>query len=190
MQEKPNAFDNALSNFTFGMANKDLICHMAAEGYSVRQIKEATDYPVSLEKIAETVWEYYIETGVLRMIPPGEDAGPNYDYVMDIGKYGKRSFRRIERKNNPTDTSDLSRTSSIKDSDKNNESKKQNNPGYIQLDIGIIKAHDPAKYEKLLQMLDSRKRDYIDGLPWPDAIVWHVDNLTIREIMGIWSESE
>ena len=190
MQEKPNAFDNALSNFTFGMANKDLICHMAAEGYSVRQIKEATDYPVSLEKIAETVWEYYIETGVLRMIPPGEDAGPKYDYVMDIGKYGKRSFRRIERKNNPTDTSDLSRTSSIKDSDKNNESKKQNSPGYIQLDIGIIKAHDPEKYEKLLQMLDSRKRDYIDGLPWPDAIVWHVDNLTIREIMGIWSESE
>ncbi len=189
MQEKPSAFDNALSNFTFGMANKDLICHMAAEGFSVRQIKEATDYPVSFAKIAETVWEYYIEAGVLRLIPPGEDDGPTYDYVMDIGKYGKRSFRRIERKNNPADRGVLSKISPMNDSGVVNESMKQDKPGYIQLDIGIIKAHDPAKYEELLQMLDSRKRDYIDGLPWPDAIVWHVDNLTIREIMEIWSES-
>ena len=165
MSEKPSAFDNALSNFTFGMANKDLICHMAAEGYSVRQIKEATDYPVSVEKIAETVWEFYLETGVIRLTPPGEDDEPRYDYVMDIGKYGKRSFRRVEA-NDP-----------IKDAS-----------NYISLNIGIIKAHDQTRYQKLLDALDSRKHDYIEGLPWPDQKVWHIDNLAIREIIGIWSD--
>ena len=168
MQEKPSAFDNALSNFTFGMANRDLICHMATEGYSVRQIKEATDYPVSVEKIAETVWEYYLETSVIRLTPTGEDDEPRYDYVMDVGKYGKRSFRRIEV------------------NDSNRQTKMET---YIPLDIGIIKSRNPEKYQQLLDTLDSRKRDYIEGLPWPDQTVWHIDNLAIREIIGIWSDA-
>lgn len=168
MQEKPSAFDNALSNFTFGMANKDLICHMAAEGYSVRQIKEATDYPVSVERIAETVWEFYLETGVIRLTHPGEDDGPRYDYVMDIGKYGKRSFRRVETDN----------------SNKQTEAER-----YIPIDIGIIKVNNPAKYQQMIDALDSRKRDYIEGLPWPNQRVWHMDNLAIREITGIWAET-
>lgn len=186
MQDKPSAFDSALSNFTFGMANKDLICHMAAEGYSVRQIKEATDYPVSVEKIAETVWEYYIEAGMIRLTPPGEDDEPRYDYVMDIGKYGKRSFRRVEVKNelNAGDTIRLSTDGPLRETNVGAQ------PGYIQLDIGIIKMHDTSRYEKLLDALDSRKRDYIDGLPWPNSTVWHIDNLAIREIMDIWADAK
>ncbi len=172
MQENPSAFDSALSNFTFGMANKDLICHMADEGYSVKQIKAATDYPVSLEKIAETVWEFYIETGMIRLNPPDKANEPRYDYVMDIGKYGKRSFRRVE-----IDTG-IALT----------ENNTNRTASYVKLDIGIIKAHEPALYQKMLTALDSRKRDYIDGLPWPDKTVYHIDNLAIREIMDIWSE--
>ena len=186
-QTDGKAFDNALSNFTFGMANRDLICHMAAEGYSVRQIKEATDYPVSVEKIAETVWEYYIETGVIRLRPPGgrdeakvgsddpehrvlgrsgEGEDRRYEYVMDIGKFGRRSFRRVE-----TGTENKPETEA-----------------YIPCAFGVTKAHDPALYRKQLEALDSRKRDYIDGLPWPDQTVWHIDNLLIREIFSILSE--
>ena len=168
MLEKPGAFDQALSNFTFGVANRDLICHMAAEGYSVRQIKEATDYPVSVEKIAETVWEYYIETGVIRLAPPWVGDEPRYEYVMDIGKYGKRSFRRVEMATN-------------EDGDTSKHS-------YIACNFGILRDKEPVIYEKTLAALDSRKRDYVSGLPWPTQIVYHIDNLTMREIRDILQE--
>ena len=167
MADNPSPFDQALSNFTFGVANRDLICHMAAEGYSVRQIKEATDYPVSVEKIAETVWECYIETGVIRLsLSEEEDA--HYDYVMDIGKYGKRSFRRVEsdRKSNAAVST------------------------YIPCAFGVVKHQDSTTYQKILKALDSRKRDYIDGLPWPPQIVYHADNQMMREIRSILQEEE
>ena len=166
--DKPSAFDQALSNFTFGMANRDLICHMAAEGYSVKQIKAATDYPVSIEKIAETVWEYYLEAGVIRLTPPGEDDEPRYEYVMDIGKYGKRSFRRVE-----TD-----------------DGGSREDKAYIPCDFGIVRAEDPARYREMLDALDRRKRDYVDGLPWPPQITYHIDNLMIREIRDILQEKD
>ena len=186
MQDKNNAFNNALSNFTFGMANRDLICHMATEGYSVRQIKTATDYPVTVEKIAETVWEHYIETGVIRLTPPGSDEPVRYDYVMDIGKFGKRSFRRVERKPDVTGTSEAGLPA-----DKGSGTSSDNNKNnYIPCDFGILKKHDPSRYQAILDTLDSRKRDYIEGLPWPDQTVWHVDNLMMREIRDILTEND
>ena len=180
MGEKERAFDQALSNFTFGIANRDLICHMAGEGYSVKQIKEAADYPVSVEKIAETVWEYYLETGVLRLTPPGEGDDSRYEYVMDIGKYGKRSFRRVEVSDNTGDK--YSAMASL--SNKNRES------AYIPCSFGLVKARDPKKYREMLDVLDSRKRDYVDGLPWPAQVVYHIDNLAMREIQGILLEAD
>ncbi len=155
----------ALSNFTFDMANAGLIRHMAEAGYSVKQIKEATDYPVPIEKIAETVWDYYLEEGIILM---DIDNIPNEktEYVMDIGKYGKRSFRQIKSE---------VKTDHI---DKNN---------YIPCDFGIWKRHDEKRYDAALACLDSRKRDYIDGLPWPDSRVYHVADVRMREISEMLS---
>ncbi len=172
MEKEPDrsrAFDHALSNFTFGMANRDLICHLADKSYSVKRIKAETDYPVSVEKIAETVWEHYIETGVIRTEAPGKGFGPRYDYVMDIGRYGKRSFRRVEA---GPETADAEKGK------------------YIACNFGICKTTDPARYQKMLSVLDSRKRDYIDGLPWPPKTVYHIDNLMIREIRQILTEQD
>ncbi|MBR0118682.1 MAG: hypothetical protein IJM01_00970 [Eubacterium sp.] len=199
--ESNKSFNQALSNFVFGVANKDLICHLADQGYSVRRIKEETDYPVSVEKIAETVWEHYLENGVILLEPPEgslmEDTGcssssgiggdsaisvnetgnvagatdsmikknKKTEFVMDIGKYGRRSFRQVE-------VSD----SGLEDRE------------YAPVDIGIWKRHDPEKYQDYLSKLDSRKRDYIDGLPWPDARVYHELNLQFREILDMWRE--
>ncbi|MBO4395461.1 MAG: hypothetical protein J5819_03845 [Eubacterium sp.] len=167
--ETNRSFNQALSNFVFGVANRDLICHLADQGYSVRRIKEATDYPVSVEKIAETVWEHYVEKGVLRMERPEDVSAGNIktEFVMDIGKYGRRSFRQVEV---------------ISAADDNRE--------YAAVDIGIWKRHEPKKYQDYLNRLDSRKRDYIDGLPWPDARVYHELNLQFREILDMWQDPD
>ena len=172
MPDENSAFNKALSNFTFGVASKDLICHMAAEGYSVRQIKATADYPVPEKKIAETVWEYYIETGIILLTDGASDpAGKpviqsdGYEYVMDIGRFGKRSFRQVKV---PKPDIDIEK--------------------YVPLDIGIYKAREPGLYEKLLAALDSRQRDYISGLPWPDERVYHIRSLRINEILERWRD--
>ena len=161
------AFDQALSNFTFGMASRDMITHLADEGYSVRQIHDAADYPVSIERVAETVWEHYLETGVIRLDPPDAAPAPRHDYVMDIGAYGRRSFRRVTLEEKPESSPNLE---------------------YIALDLGTIKKQTPENYQRLLDALDSRKRDYIDGLPWPDRTVWHIRNVQMNEILAMWEE--
>ena len=65
---------------------------------------------------------------------------------------------------------------------------KAENAVYVPCDFGVVKMHDPLFYQKQLDALDGRKRDYIDGLPWPDQTVWHIDNLMIREIKDMLSE--
>lgn len=161
MSEETKAFNQALSNFTFGVASRDLICHMAAEGYSVKQIHEACDYPTPLSKISETVWDYYIESGIILLEEPQAGERTEYDYVMDIGKFGRRSFRQVEK------------NLQIQDE-------------YIACDIGIFRKNNPALYDRYLSVLDSRMRDYVEGLPWPPSRVWHIANLRMREIQTLW----
>lgn len=153
----------ALSNFTFDMASAGLIRHMADAGYSVKQIKEATDYPVPIEKIAETVWDYYLEEGII-LNDLDDISKEKTEYVMDIGKFGKRSFRQVKRKE---------------------ESDRVDINNYIACDFGIWKRHDEKRYADALALLDSRKRDYVDGLPWPDRRVYHILNVQMREISEI-----
>ncbi len=187
MEEKTRAFDQALSNFTFGVANRDLICHMAAEGYSVRQIKEATDYPVSEDKIRETVWEYYLETGLIRLNPPDAGDEPRYEYVMDIGRFGKRSFRRVEMKCDSEPAQSGEEKDHYQPDGRFSESPNKE-ASYIPCDFGILRATDAERFQSILDALDSRKRDYIEGLPWPPQIVYHIDNLAMREIRDILVE--
>ena len=166
LNDEKSPFQSALSNFTFGVANGDLICHLAEEGYSVRRIKEHCDYPVTIEKIRDTVWDYYLETGRIRLdAPSGSETDrkrTKTDYVMDIGQYGKRSFRQVtvEEDNNDSD--------------------------YVACDFGIVRDTDPKEYQRRLSALDSRQRDYVEGLPWPAQLVYHRDCLQIREILAQW----
>ncbi len=158
-----SSFNKAISDFTFDMANGDLICKLAKQGYSVKRIKSECDYPVSEEKIRQTVWEYYLESGIIMTDEP-QGKITRSEYVMDIGKYGKRSFRQV-----------------------NEEVEKKS---YVACDFGLLKAHSPDEYKQKLSKLDRRKREFVEGLPWPDKVVYHEDNLHIREILSMWNSSK
>lgn len=128
----------------------------------MKYIKEQCDYPIPEEKVRQTVWEYYLESGIICLEDPtGTTKQIQTDYVMDIGSYGRRSFRQVTRE-------------------------KEQKRSYLPCDFGVLRARDPKEYHRRLQLLDSRKQDYVEGLPWPDRIIWHENTLWIREILELW----
>lgn len=94
--EEQKYFKQAISNFTFEAACGGAIRHLADLGYSVKQITEQLSYPVPYEKVQKTVWEYFLENGVLFLEEPGKQKmQEKADYVKEYNKYGRASFRRV-----------------------------------------------------------------------------------------------
>ena len=94
--EEQKYFKQAISNFTFEAACGGAIRHLADLGYSVKQIEEQLSYPVPYEKVQKTVWEYFLENGILLLEEPGKvKIQEKADYVKEYNKYGKASFRRV-----------------------------------------------------------------------------------------------
>ena len=50
-------FEKALSDMKDSFAGKDGIKHLAALGYSVREIQASLDFPFPLDKIGRVLWD-------------------------------------------------------------------------------------------------------------------------------------
>lgn len=154
-------FNQALSNFTNDVAYGAAVRVLADRGCTVKEIKAQIDYPVAESKIAEAVWKHYIDTGVICLEKPEEKShSEKITYVLEHDAYGKPSYRRkVERIEEP-----------LKE--------------YVPCDFGKRMYQDKMRFENALQVLDSRDRDYILGLPWPVGTVYHVEDERIRRILG------
>lgn len=190
-------FENALSNFVFDMAGGSAICHMADKGYSVKRIKESLKYPLSFEQIQKTVWEHMLEQKVLLLDEPGTVASKNkVVYVEKRGKYGRPSFCGVTVPNK--DYKNISWHETIYKKDvmppfsvyiTEKCSKNKENAAYVSCDFGVLKNKDFNKFEIIMNTLDGRKRDYIEGLPWIGRRVYHQLNLNMQEILCMLYES-
>ncbi len=88
-REEGAAFRRSLHNFTFDVAARGSIRHLASLGYSPEEIREHLSFPVSLSRIREELRQMEKEEK--------ENAGgaPAYDYVKETDAYGRTSFRRV-----------------------------------------------------------------------------------------------
>jgi len=77
-------FTDALSNFTTEIAYKDAIRRLHDKGLSAEEIKSQCMYPVTDEIINNVINDY-----------EKSKSAPKVEYVEDINKYGKKSFRKI-----------------------------------------------------------------------------------------------
>lgn len=184
-------FENALSNFVFDVAGGSAICHMADKGYSVKYIKENLKYPLPFEKIQKAVWEHLIEQKILLLDEPGTKIPKDkVVYVEKRGKYGRTSFCAVTVPNKDykniiwheifyNKNSMLPFTSYITDKCSKNE----DNAAYVSCDFGIWKRQDVHKFQKTMNALDSRKREYIEGIPWTERRVYHKLDCHMQEIL-------
>lgn len=186
-------FENALSNFVFDMAGGSAIRHMADKGYTVKHIKESLEYPVSYEKIQKTVWEHLLDKKVILVNVPGTNIiKDNIVYVEKYGKYGRKSFSAVV-----IPDKDYKRTGwkvnkynyNVKQDFSGYISEKCNKNGretaYVSCSFGILKKDNPGRFKTIMEVLDSRQREYIEGLLWPYKCVYHRLNLCMQEIISI-----
>lgn len=184
-------FKNALANFMYEAASGDAICHLADQGYTVRQMKEQLAFPTSYEKIQKTVWKHLCSTGVLLLTEPGSGKQQEkITYVKDYDKYGKTSFRRVVLPANGTEAVHWKEWQFsenehgtlaaylIKKCSENGE-----DTAYISCDFGLLSRKDPVLFEKAMRILEEHQRDYILGIPWEKKIVYHRLNQQMRDIV-------
>lgn len=174
-------FQQALSDFTFEVADGGAIRHLTDLGYTVKQIRERLDFPIPYARIQEAVWKRLVETGVISLEEPfggsaashaeggragaGEsrDAGTGkkgdtgagsavrVNYVREYDSYGRASFRRV------TET----------------VIRREAGGEYLACEFGVLRYRDEDRYRQILALLEERQAEYIHGLPWPPVRVWH-----------------
>ena len=190
-------FENALSSFVFDMAGGNAIRHLADKGYSVKRIKDMLEYPVPFEKVQKTVWEHLLDKKALLLQEPGiKTDKEKIVYTERTDCYGRKSFCAVaaaDRDNRDILWKIIEYGSEEKQdflhyiSEKCCQNEKKN--AYICCDFGITAKKDCKKYETMLSVLNSRQKEYIEGLPWPYRRVYHQLDLQMQEIaMTLYKE--
>ena len=158
-----DVFNQALANFTHDVASGGAIRHLADEGYTVPEIAKMLDFPTPIERIGRTVFEYYLNKGIILQDAPNNEKHKEIHYEKVQDAYGKVSFKRVE-----TEAYGEPRE-------------------YIECNFGKEKYSDSAKYQRKLERLEPRDQEYIENLPWPIATVYHVADQRMKRIMEKWN---
>lgn len=155
-------FNKALNNFIKDFACGDDIRHLADRGYTVAGIAKEIDYPLTEDKIADIVWQHYIDTGkICTEEPAASDFIEKVTYERQQGSYGRISMKRVVKRI-PAD-----------------------NREYVLCDYGKRMYKDREGFLKELEKLESGDRDYIMGLPWPLKPVYHEADERMRRIAAV-----
>lgn len=176
-----NYFKHALKNFTFEVASKGAICHLADSGFTVGQIMKKLDFPTPLDRVQQTVWEHFLDTGYLLLEEPGrEKRQEKFAYVTDYDQYGRSSFRRV------TVSDTIEEEICWKERQfqtENQESlssylgelceKNGTDTSYVSCDFGLRSRREPDRFLSDLQALDEYQKEYVLGIPWERRLVYH-----------------
>lgn len=190
--EKHDYFQAALSNFTFDVASGGAIRHLADLDYTAAQIMKRLDFPTPFDRVQQTIWEHYLQKGILRFEEPGQAVQKeNYEYITEYDAYGRKSFRRVainsikhseiswnEHHFTGQEVIDLTAYLSCKCAENGEET------AYISCDFGLRSRREPDKYNQMLNLLEESDREYLLGLPWERKLIYHRLNRRMRRIAG------
>ena len=192
-------FQNALSNFTHEVASGGAIRHLTDLGYTVKQISERLDFPTPLERVKRQVWERLLETEVILVEEPGSSHKEKADYVREYDKYGRASFRRVVEASPEMSVAhwrDLEIDGGGKEKIRSLLEKKIAENGephsFAACEFGLLARREPQRFQELLQALDERQKEYVQGLPWEAKRVYHrldsrmLDIILRLSIKGLW----
>ena len=192
-------FQNALANFTHEVASGGAIRHLTDLGYTVKEISERLDFPTPLERVQRQVWERLLETEVILVEEPGSSHKEKADYVREYDKYGRASFRRVVEASTEMSVAhwrDLEIDGGKKEKLCILLEKKISENGephsYAACEFGLLAKREPQRFQELLQALDERQKEYVEGLPWETKRVYHRLDTRMLEIVlrlsvkGLW----
>ena len=151
-------FKKALADFTLDFASGDAIRALADKGYSVSEIHKRLDFPTPVERIRDTVWKHFIDTGVILLDAPSAESQKRVTYEKVQDSLGRTSFKQV-----------VTEDTELKE--------------YVEIDFGKRIYQNKDAFEKSLEVLSPEDRQYILDLPWPLTNVWHVKNERIERIL-------
>lgn len=189
-------FKQALSDFVFDAAGGGAVRHLVKQGLTVKQIMSRLDFPIAYEKVRQMAWEAMAEQEIILLEEPGTGKSEEKAvYVKEQGEFGRTSFRRIvipkeergqvcwkETEYKKGDEAEFERRLSKACAENGKET------AYASCDFGILLAKDAKQYQKLLQTLDGRQKEYLENLPWPRKRVYHRLDSGFLEIIRSLSE--
>ena len=151
----------------YDFASAGAIRHLASQGKSVAEIHKLLDFPTPVERIADVVWKYYLEKGIILLQKPEpSQMAEKVIYVKDRDRYGGVTLRRtVEKHSLP----------------------KQE---YLPCSFGRQKYKNTLEFRQLLNELSESDRSYVLDLPWPLTTVYHVKNERILRIIKILDEND
>ncbi len=158
-------FNKALGNFITDVASGGAIRHLADQGYSISEIGNMLDYPMSKEKIAQIMWEHFTNTGKILLEAPG-DIHEKASFIKEQDEFGRISFRKV------TETVD--------------NSKKK----YRKCEFGKALYQSKADFKAGLQQLSEKDREYIELMPWPLNPVYHEMDDRMTRIAKVFKEMD
>ena len=185
-------FNQALSGLAFDLAGGGAIRHLADKGYTVKQILKELDCALPAERVRQAVWDRLVEQEVLLLEEPGMGADKGKAvFVEERGKFGKTSFRRVvlpgeQRKRilwketgykagNDMDYKKLLAAKCMENGSKT---------AYVSCDFGVWERKEPGRYLRLMDLLEERQREYIEGFSWIGQRVYHRMDARMTEIAG------
>lgn len=150
-----------IHKFINDFADGGAINHLADLGYTVDRITAELDFPMPRAQVAEKVWKHYLDTGrILETKPePGREYIEKVTYEKVNGSYGRSSMQQIR-----TRIPILNRD-------------------YVECDFGKHMKRDPEGFMRRISVLEAQDREYILGLPWPRAVVYHELDERMTRIM-------
>ena len=141
-------FNKALGNFINDAAAGGAVRHLADLGYSITKISEEINYPISKEKIAQYMWEHFLNIGKICLEEP-QPVHEKASFVKEQDEFGRISFRRV--------------TETVDNSEKE----------YVQCEFGKELYKNTEEFKAFLEKLEPDDREYITLLPWPLTLVYH-----------------
>ena len=160
------AFGKALSDFTFDVACGGAIRHLAGLGYTAKEIHERLSFPVSYERVRQAYTKYLLDEGILlKQKPDQHEARQTYTYVQEEGKYGKKSFRRVAKEQDPDGMQERA---------------------YVACDFGRIQAQGGFAALKL----SAKQQEYIEGICWEKKMMYHLMDERMRGIVEALSAED
>lgn len=184
-------FKKALSDFTFEMASGGAIRHLADRGYTVGEIVKMLDFPTPYERVGEMVRRHFLETGVLLLDEPTKKAVPEkYEYVADYDEYGRKSFRKVIRKEREmtlpawTERSfDRKEPGGLGDFLKSKCQENGEELSYVSCRFGLDLWRNPSYLESLLAQLEPLEREYVMGIFSERRMLYHRLNHRMQRIV-------
>ena len=158
-------FNKALGNFINDAAAGGAVRHLADLGYSISRIAEEIDYPVSKEKIAQFMWEHFLNIGKISLEEP-QPVHEKASFVKEQDEFGRISFRRV--------------VETVDNSDKE----------YVQCEFGKELYKNTEEFKSFLERLEPADREYIQLMPWPLTPVYHELEERMKRIVSEKGQSK